>query len=240
MLGAGITRGLGPCFWCLPFWPSIPLQAKLAKLAVANRRLLKENEEHRARELAACQISVDLLQIKLEEIAVDLDLKSSERVSFFVDSPERDGLVLATRHSITLSYKTSGRRRYPYLEGCLGTAWDEGGIDDCSIEANPLDNPDDWAREVEQKAKMPASTALALHMKSRTCIARRIPGPPGSTDHRGVIVVESTSAATDAFVGQIPKYLDPQRLETYILKNQRMLERLLELTSDLRAATRGR
>jgi hypothetical protein len=240
LLPGDIQRGVyawaGFALLVLAFVISIPSQRRVGRLAFTNRRLHTELTEHKQRETAACRVSADLLQIKLEEIAESLGLQSSERVSFFLDAPDADGLVLAARFSKTQSYLTKGRKRYPYGEGCIGRAWDTGELAHCTIESSAARDLAAWVAETTAKAGIPHQTAQQLHMKSRTCIARRIPGPPGARP-RGLIATESTSAATDDFVAsRLPKHLDPQRLESYVLRNEAMIARLLELAADLRVA----
>lgn len=133
-----------------------------------------------------------LFRAELEILAKELRYWSSERITLFVQ--DADQLLRVARCSANQTYRQSGRSAYPLQEGCLGKALERGDAADVELP-DPKADLDAWKAAQWERWRIPASTASALTMRSRTVIARRIDASPGN-DAFGLIVFESESSAS--------------------------------------------
>lgn len=137
---------------------------------------------------------------ELDALRTEVGHLSSERVSLFrCDGGHLDSrhLILVGRMSANPIYDRSrGRRLYPETEGCLGRAWGES-----KARADDLPHPGTarpWSAEwiaAQAELGVPAQTAEALTMPSRSYFAFRI---DGRERNLGVVVFESLNTSAEA------------------------------------------
>lgn len=205
-----------------------------AALALRQRQLsslerkLAAMEAHAAGQTEAIS---GLARVEIELLARELGYASNERISLLAISGVE--AVLVARFSDCPPFQTRGRGRYPLNEGVLADAY-ETGVGAVLDLPDPAASLRGWRSELRWRCRIPADTANALTMRSRTAIAIRIRQSGVGGDPLGFVVFESTRAAADV---PEPCVLDPNRLKELLAgQHGARFQGLLDVVCRLRVA----
>lgn len=222
-----ILLGVGALWGLLLRW-------RHERLEERNRELAVQIADSDKRERHAWRLVGELMRAELALILKENKLWSDERVSFFIDDPDGSGLLLAGRWSHMPDYRAVKERSpYPYEHGCVGRAWRKGRVIYVTDLPDPTADLAAWQAALATEWDIPPDASAEMTMRSRTVYAQRIEAGVGEAP-LGVVSIEST---------QVPRRESGHRLElecesfeAYFADKLDMIERLLELAAELRAA----